>query len=59
MTRQPIPPYVKRAFDQWQNAGAKKGISIVTMIHDDWCKKLAGKGDCNCNPDIIRREVKL
>ncbi|MBS0229252.1 MAG: hypothetical protein JSS23_11225 [Proteobacteria bacterium] len=22
------------------------------VYHDDWCRQLAGKGDCDCRPDI-------
>ena len=50
-------PYMKRALNQWKKDGAKPGVFVVKIIHDDWCNKLAGKGDCNCNPDIIREQV--
>ena len=28
------------------------GVSDISFVHDDWCRFLAKRGDCNCNPDI-------
>lgn len=27
-------------------------ITVVSVLHDDWCPKLAG-GDCRCDPDLV------
>jgi hypothetical protein len=24
--------------------------------HDDWCRLLKGKGECNCNPTVLLQE---
>ncbi len=31
-------------------------VSIVEVLHDDWCPKLRG-GLCRCEPDVVTREV--
>lgn len=28
-------------------------IIPFSVMHDDWCRFLKGKGDCNCNPDFV------
>lgn len=30
----------------------------LTVLHDDWCAQLKGKGPCNCNPETVIREIK-
>ena len=30
----------------------KASLGNVQILHDDWCRKLQGKGECNCDPDI-------
>lgn len=25
---------------------------IVKILHDDWCDLLAGRGPCNCDPEV-------
>lgn len=32
-------------------AGKVKGVSDVTVAHDDWCDVYTG-GFCNCEPDV-------
>jgi hypothetical protein len=27
-------------------------VYTVCIAHDDWCALLAGKGPCDCNPDV-------
>jgi hypothetical protein len=27
-------------------------VHTMDVYHDDWCDLLAGKGPCNCNPDV-------
>jgi hypothetical protein len=29
---------------------------FATVAHDNWCRLLNGKGDCNCNPTIEYRQ---
>jgi hypothetical protein len=30
----------------------RPGLHHVNVYHDDWCDLLAGRGPCNCNPDV-------
>jgi hypothetical protein len=33
-------------------------VYAASIHHDDWCAFLAGRGPCDCNPDIeVRRET--
>jgi hypothetical protein len=32
---------------------SEKVINHVDIYHDDWCDFLAGRGPCNCEPDIM------
>ena len=27
-------------------------VWTINVRHDDWCQLLAGKGPCNCNPEV-------
>ena len=27
----------------------------ITVLHDDWCSLLIGRGPCDCEPDYIIR----
>ena len=29
----------------------------IEVAHDDWCNLLKGKGECNCNPEYITKEL--
>jgi hypothetical protein len=29
-------------------------LYTVAVAHDDWCDLLAGRGPCNCNPEVGR-----
>jgi hypothetical protein len=29
-------------------------LHVVDIFHDRWCDLLAGKGPCNCNPEVGR-----
>jgi hypothetical protein len=31
----------------------------VAVQHDDWCRLMHNKGECNCNPTIVQTEVKI
>ena len=33
-------------------------ISEISILHDQTCNKLRGKGQCNCNPEIEAQSVK-
>lgn len=45
-------------YDRLVNAWLSKQQTIVgevhqfTVLHDDWCRMLNRKGDCNCNPEF-------
>lgn len=32
-------------------------VQRVEIQHDDWCDLLNGRGYCNCNPTIGKREI--
>jgi hypothetical protein len=32
--------------------GLPPGVYTVDIRHDDWCDQLAGKGPCNCSPEV-------
>jgi hypothetical protein len=54
-----MDPKLKKQIQQWPllpNGEASPPGRVTHMIvqHDDWCRLLRGKGDCNCNPDITR-----
>ena len=37
------------------NALAVQGkipMGHASVLHDDWCDLLQGRGDCNCNPEV-------
>jgi hypothetical protein len=32
-------------------SGARTGVIRLEIQHDEWCRLLAGNGECNCEPD--------
>jgi hypothetical protein len=44
--------YIEKIIEGWRREGSPKGVFISTVCHDDWCALLAGKGPCNCNPEV-------
>ena len=30
------------------------GTYLITVRHDSWCRLLAGRGSCNCEPEIAK-----
>jgi hypothetical protein len=32
---------------------AENEISSITFKHDDWCKFLNNKGECDCDPEVV------
>ena len=47
--------YLHRITAAWMNRPdlfPQGGVSMPTIAHDDWCKRLKGKA-CNCYPHII------
>ncbi len=49
-------PYIEPMLEGGLTAPAGS-VSIVEVLHDDWCPKLRG-GLCRCQPDIVTREVR-
>jgi len=48
------PRYLSALLEQLQDPGSTRGgLSLFTVMHDDWCALLNGKGECNCDP-IVR-----
>lgn len=50
MTEPKIPAYAADLLRQAMNLNP--GLHLVSIIHDEWCDLLAGKGPCNCNPEM-------
>lgn len=46
------PNYLSDLVSQAAKLAGKPGLHHVTILHDDWCQLLAGKGLCNCNPIV-------
>lgn len=49
------PKYIRAVVAEMRKLrerGAGIGLYNVTVLHDDWCNLLAGKGPCNCNPEV-------
>jgi hypothetical protein len=44
--------YAKELEKHLEGMELKPGVYITTISHDNWCDFLAGRGPCNCNPDI-------
>lgn len=37
----------------WAAGMIRRGMAThTTILHDDWCNLLAGRGPCNCDPEI-------
>jgi len=42
--------YMKKIYQSGQvKAGS---MSNVMIRHDDWCDRLNGRGECNCDPEV-------
>jgi len=48
-------PRLDRLIKQWtaHRPLVAGEVRSFTVLHDDWCRFLAGKGDCNCEPDFV------
>ena len=49
------PPdnYEKKLFRLVEEGKIPVGdVSLIDVLHDDWCLKITRGGGCNCNPDI-------
>lgn len=42
-------PGVLEVFDETAQPGR---MVHTTVLHDEWCRLLVGKGPCNCNPVV-------
>jgi hypothetical protein len=44
---------VRLAHEAMARGEIKPGtLSVVLVAHDHWCDQLAGRGPCNCDPEI-------
>lgn len=55
--KRPIVPisgnHISKLLEELKSNPPKPGtINHVTVMHDEWCNLLSGKGPCNCSPDI-------
>jgi hypothetical protein len=50
--------YMEEVLRQVMNLDLSRPEAYVTEVaHDDWCNLLAGKGACNCNPEVTIRPI--
>ena len=48
--------YDKQLMNITKNVKKEPGIHIVSVSHDNWCKKLKNnKKECNCNHDVAKQ----
>lgn len=47
-----LPPYTRKLLEALETVQLPSGLHVARICHDDWCALLAGKGPCNCDPDI-------
>ena len=52
MKRPEVPGYMRRILGAYRVGAIPPGVADVTVRHDDWCALLAGRGPCDCEPDI-------
>ena len=47
------PKYADEVLRKAQATRLLRGrVFTIGVAHDDWCRLLAGKGQCNCNPTV-------
>jgi hypothetical protein len=46
------PAVVVKGLQALDTGAMKPGLYTIDVKHDDWCDLLAGKGACNCNPEV-------
>lgn len=46
------PKYLPELAAQAAQSIGQPGLHHVSVLHDDWCRLIAGKGPCNCNPIV-------
>ena len=59
-----VPKYVGLMIAAYEKAKAAGQIGkgdglIMPILHDSWCAFLAGRGQCNCNPEVRVHRVPL
>jgi hypothetical protein len=38
----------------------KRGyMYLMPILHDSWCAFMAGRGECNCNPEVRLQRIPL
>jgi hypothetical protein len=47
-----LPSYAAKMIRALQGHQLMPGFYIVRILHDDWCDLLAGRGSCNCSPEV-------
>jgi hypothetical protein len=53
-TREPnyLRPLLARALEIGRDPKYRGRVFTEAVYHDDWCDQLAGRGPCNCEPEI-------
>jgi hypothetical protein len=45
--------YVRKLDEATARVPLKPGeVRHISVVHDNWCSLIAGKGPCDCNPSI-------
>lgn len=44
--------YFDGLLKQLESVRGKPGLQHIVVSHDDWCDLLAGRGPCNCEPEV-------
>lgn len=45
--------YLEQILNLHRAGVVKQGdISLIQVLHDDWCSMLTGGAECNCNPEV-------
>jgi hypothetical protein len=54
MKRRPprFPGYLARLLAAHRAGAVPPGVRVVEVRHDAWCALLAGRGPCNCDPEV-------
>jgi len=45
-----VEKVARRALDEGRTVPGN--VYLIDVVHDGWCDLLAGKGPCNCNPEV-------
>lgn len=47
-----VPRYVAKVLALAATLPSEPAVHHMTVLHDDWCDLLNGRGACNCEPEL-------